>query len=101
MSQMVAHDALIRMENRMTEYLYNMIVVDENDNVEILDGIIAASEPRLAAQSVVEVRTDWCDSLCEALQPVIEISRDSDGNFIVDVDSHGLGNAGIVLTQIA
>ena len=85
----------------MTEYYYNMIIVDENDNVDILSGTIAATEPRLAAKSVVEDKTDWCESFCDALQPTIEIERDSDGNFIVDVDSHGLGKAGIVMTQVA
>lgn len=85
----------------MTEYNYNMIIVDENDKVDILSGTIAATEPRLAAQSVVEIRTDWCESFCDALQPTIEIERDSDGNFVVDVDSHGLGKAGIVLEQVS
>lgn len=85
----------------MTEYYYNLIIVDENDEVEILSGLVHGSEPRLAAQSVIERDTEWCDSPCDALNPTIEIERDSDGNFVVDVDSHGLGKAGIVLTQVS
>lgn len=85
----------------MTEYNYNIIVVDENDEVEILSGTVQGSEPRLAARSIVERSTDWYESDCDALTPTIEISRDRDGNFIVDVDSHGLGEAGIVLEQIS
>jgi len=87
--------------NRMTEYYYNLIIVDENDEVEILSGLVDGSDPRLAAQSVIERDTEWCDAPCDALNPTIEIERDSDGNFVVDVDSHGLGKAGIVLTQVS
>jgi len=85
----------------MSEYNYNLIIVDENDEVEILSGTIFGSEPRLAARTVIESKTEWYESYCDALQPTITVERDSDGNFVVDVDSHGLGNAGIVLTKVS
>jgi len=85
----------------MSEYNYNIIIVDENDEVEILSGTILGSEPRHAARTVIETETDWCESYCDALDPTITVERDSDGNFVVDVDSHGLGKAGIVLTKVS
>ena len=85
----------------MSEYNYNIIIVDDNDEAEILSGTVCAAEPRLAARTIVEAETDWCDSYCDALDPTIHVERDSDGNFVVDVDSHGLGKAGIVLEQVS
>lgn len=83
----------------MSEYNYNIIIVDDNDEVEILSGTVCAAEPRLAARTIVEAETDWCDSYCDALDPTIHVERDS--KVVVDVDSHGLGKAGIVLEQVS
>ena len=84
----------------VSEYLYNIIVVDENDEVGIYSGVSSGNDLHAMAQVVVEAHTDWFDPYCDALTPTIEIERDSDGNFIVNVDSHGLGSAGIVLTGV-
>jgi hypothetical protein len=55
-----------------------------------------------AARSVLRERTDLLDDgFGDALAPTIEISRQADGTFIVDIDTHGLGEAGILLQKIS
>ena len=85
----------------LSEYLYNIIVVSEDEEVGIYSGVASGNDLHAVAHVVVEAHTDWFDLDCDALTPTIEISRNSDGGFEVDVDSHGLGKAGIVLEQVS
>jgi len=54
-------------------------------------GVIEGSDPRDAARNVVAYRTDILDDT-GALAPVFTISRNSDGTFTAEVDTHGLGD---------
>lgn len=84
-----------------TKFDYSIIVTDEFDT-NVYTGQIRGNDLNSAARNVVRARTDWLDEgFGDVLEPVITISRDSDGNFIVDVESHGLGEAGIVLERIS
>lgn len=82
------------------KYDYSIIYTNDVDTY-IYTGEVSG-DLESAARSVLKERTDLLDDgFGDALAPTIEISRQSDGSFIVDIDTHGLGEAGILLEQVA
>lgn len=61
-------------------------------------GVIEGRDPRDAARNVVAARTTILDDT-GALAPVFTISRNSDGTFTVEVDTHGLGDITVDLQR--
>ena len=88
------------------KYDYSIILSDAEDSLatecDVFTGSVEANTTRQAVRKVLNERTAWLEYEFNDLSPTIEISRNSElGVFEVNVDSHGLGVAGIVLEQVS
>ncbi len=86
------------------KYDYSIVLTDAEDanECDVFTGEVEANSPHEAATEVIRTRTDWLEDVFANLAPTIELSRNSDfGVFEADVDSHGLGHAGIVLEKVS
>lgn len=73
----------------------------EADVARIVRGYIEASDPRDAAEKIVnEHRPDLNDGF-DYLTPEFAIERNRDGSFSVEVDTHGLVDATIKLEKVS
>jgi hypothetical protein len=73
----------------------------EADVARIVRGRIEASDPRDAAEKIVnEHRSDLNDGF-DYFTPEFEIARNRDGSFSVEVDTHGLVDATIELEKVS
>jgi len=84
------------------KYGYIMILTDDDDNdVSVEGGEIDANDPREAAKQALCIETDWLDNQFAGLEPIIEITRNTQfGVFEAHVESHGLGNAAMILEVV-
>lgn len=80
---------------------YDYVMVLRNDNIDVHTGTIDARDPRNAAESIVREHTDWIDEVFANLNPSIEVWRQGDHSHQAEVDSHGLGEASILIEQVA
>ena len=83
-------------------YGYTFVLSDEEQNdVSIKSGLVKTSDPRRAVTMVLQAETDWLDDDLPGLEPTIEITRNTEFEvFEAGVESHGLGNAGIILEKV-
>ncbi len=83
------------------KYDYSMILSNVENSVaedDIFTGEAEGSTPRQAIKDVLNKRTEWLEDEFAGLSPTIEISKNTTlEGFEAEVDSHGLGNASIIL----
>jgi len=93
----------------MTEYGY---VITFHDGIEFPEGsillesgqsyagVIRGNDPRHAARNVLKARSDILDDVYgEHLEPVFDVTRNPDGSFTVEVDTHGLDDCTVQLLR--
>lgn len=74
----------------------------KNDDIDaIVRGRIEANDPRDAAEKIVSACRPDLDDGFDSLAPDFTISRNRDGSFSVEVDTHGLVDPTLRLEVVA
>ena len=85
------------------KYDYSVVVTDKelSNKCDIFTGECEGSTPLEAVNGALGETTDWLENEFANLAPTVEISRDLRFSaWRADVDSHGLGEAGVVLVPL-
>ena len=91
-----------------SEYGYTITFHDgvEHNGTILLEGghsyagVIRGNNPSHAARNVLKARSDILDDVYgEHLEPVFDVTRNTDGSFTVEVDTHGLDDCTIELLR--
>ena len=91
---MTNYGYIIRFHDNLEYPEGNILTVDGPAYAGSIDG----ADPRDAARNVLRERSDVLDdSLGDTLEPVFEVSRNADGSFTVEIETHGLGDATVDL----
>lgn len=67
----------------------------------IVRGQITASDPRDAAEKIVNAHRPDLDDGFDSLVPDFTIERNRDGSFSVEIDTHGLVDAAVKLEVVS
>ncbi len=79
---------------------YDFLIIG-GGSINLTSGQVEASEPSIAILSVVRDNTDLLDDVFVGLTPDIAVSRNSDGTFDAQVDTHGLKDFTIHLESVS